>query len=123
MKTFQTVQKCLALEGYSANGSAFNRLQLWVGFKCTLALFAQCAYLFLRLPKTPKEYMDSIFMTTVGILVFISFVSTVFKTAKIFELINKIEMAINESEFTHIFRLILLYDIEQKIPKKTLKKL
>lgn len=97
MKIFQTVQKCLALEGYSANRGAFNRLQMWVGLKCILALIPPCSYLFLRLPKTPKEYMNSIFMSMAGILVFISFMSTVLKTAKIFEFINKLEEAVNTS--------------------------
>lgn len=111
MKILQTVKKCLALEGYCANRGAFNRLQLWIGFKCIVGLFFQTSYLFFGLPKTPKEYMDSIFMSMVGITVFISFVSTVFKTEKIFEFMEKIEEIVNAREFemehkTKIFGLI-----------------
>lgn len=53
---------------------------------------------------TLRQYMDSILLSTVGTLGTIAYMSKVFKYATMFELIDDIERAVNESEFTWKFR-------------------
>lgn len=97
MKLFQSTQKSLAFGGFIKNQPAFNRTQLRMMFLSILFLGLQCIYLF-HVANTPRQYMDSIFMTTVGILVFIAFVSSIFNTTAIFDLIYQFEETISKSE-------------------------
>lgn len=98
MKIFQIVQNDLASIGYRANESPLNNDILSYGFKNIS--FTICGLVYLcRIAETPEEFMDSIFVITVGILVFISFVSTVQKMATIFIFIDETEKFINGSEF------------------------
>lgn len=65
MKLVQEIQKLLALEGFSPDKGVFNSLELWIYLKCVCALALQYLYLFC-VANSDKEYMDSIFMTTVS---------------------------------------------------------
>lgn len=102
MKIFQTVQKHLASIGYRANQNPFNLQQLTIIFMGILAIFSQCVYLFF-IANTTKEFLDSILMTTIGILVFISNLSTVHKTATIFIFIDSVEKGIHGSMLLSTF--------------------
>lgn len=97
MKIFQISQKNLVFCGFIKNQSAFNKYQLWTIFKSIAYLVLQFLYLF-RVANTPKQYMDSIFMTTAGILIVISHIGVASKTATLFNFIDDVEQAINESE-------------------------
>lgn len=116
MKIFQTVQKHLASIGYRRNERSFNNdisVQL---LKSILYIMCQWVYL-LHIANTPKEYMDSIFMSAVGILVNISFLSTVLKMKTIFIFIDAAENAINTSEMvsyilSSLFLLFVIKPIE-----------
>lgn len=53
----------------------------------------------LRVAKKPIEFIEGISIVAVAILIFISFMSTVWKMAKIFNNIDEIEKITNESKF------------------------
>lgn len=96
MKVVKTVRWSLELMGYSANEKAFSRIQLRHGLEDLLIISTNCVYLF-HVAETTQEYINSTFMTSVGICVFISYVSTVSKTETIFVMIEKVEEICNES--------------------------
>lgn len=102
MKIFETVQKHLASIGYAVHQSPFNIQQLRIICMGIMTIFMQCVYLFC-IANTTKEFMDSILMTTAGILVFISNLSTAHKTATIFIFIERISKVVNESKFRRTF--------------------
>lgn len=83
---------------YIKHKRPFNEQQLRYMFKSIVAIIFQFVYL-LRVAETSKEYMNSIFMTTVGTLVFVSHISTTIKMDKIFIFIDTLEKIINQSEF------------------------
>lgn len=97
MKIFLKTQKNLEFGGYRRNENAFNRRRLVLLVLSILSLIPLIVYPF-HVANTPKEYMDSIFMTATGILVFISSMSIAFKTQKIFDVIDDIEQVVGESE-------------------------
>lgn len=99
MKLCQQVRISLALLGFRPNQSPFNKTQLWIFFKISTNLFSLCVYL-AREPNTTKEYMDSIFMTTVIFLINVVRASTLFKNDIIFRYIDSVEETLNESEYT-----------------------
>lgn len=97
MKIAQIVQKNLASIGYRADLRPFNKQQLWILLERMLILVSLFVYLF-HVATTFRQYMDAIFMTTVGILMYISLVSTIAGMETIFILIDEMEQIINESE-------------------------
>ena len=102
MKIFKTVQKHLASLGYIKNQSSLNIRQLSICFLSIVAIISLSLYLFC-FANTQKEFMDSIFMTVSGVLVFISNLSTANKLTTIFIFIDRTEQVINESKFLHSF--------------------
>lgn len=104
MRVFQRVQIDLASLGHRPNQNPFNKRQIWIFFKVFLYLFLLCAYLF-REPKTPKEYMNSIFITTAAFLVTTARLSTLFINDIIFDYIDRIEKTIDGSKFNfYVFK-------------------
>lgn len=97
MKAFQQVRMNLASLGFRPNQSPFNKTQLWTYVKVFLSLLLLCLYL-VREANTPKEYMDSIFMTAATFFILIGRVSTLLQNATIFDLIDSIEKVITGSE-------------------------
>lgn len=85
---------------YRANQSPFDKFQFWIFVKVFWGVFSHIVHL-MRESHTPQEYMESIFMTTVGVLVAIVRVSTLFKNDTIFIYIDTVEKTINESEFSN----------------------
>lgn len=98
MKIFQTVQKHLAAIGYRPNQRPFNGDILRQCVKCVLFTTAQFVYLF-YFAKTPAEFINSIFVAAIGVLVFLSFLSTNWKMDIIFIFIEETEEVINGSKF------------------------
>lgn len=103
MKIFQRVQVNLASLGYRRNQSPFNTTQLWISIRFFLNLALLFAYLVCE-ANTPKEYVDTIFMTTGVFVINIARVSTLFKNAAIFDLIDKLEKILNGSELKCLFK-------------------
>ena len=102
MKPFQTVKSKLSALGYCANKRPFNRIQLIFLLKSVLANISFGVYLF-YVADAPKEFLDSIFMFTVGILILISDISTISKTTIIFEFIAYGEKVANKSMYSFGF--------------------
>lgn len=97
MKLFESVKSKLARIGYNANQRAFNTEQLIFLLKKALVNTLVGVYLF-HVANTPKEFLESIFMFTVGILALIANLSTIYKTATIFKFIEYGEELVNERE-------------------------
>ena len=112
MKIFQFTQRNFIVGGFIRGQRAFNLKQsvhILISFTFVVLQFL---YLF-RVASTPNEYMISIFMTTVGLLVFISFISIVFKYDKLFDFIDDIEQTGNESKNIFNFHPILTVNINK----------
>lgn len=97
MKIFETVLKQLESIGFSENQNPFNRRQILLGLQTILGASLICVYL-LRIANTFDDYMNCAFFIIKTILVIISQVSTVFKTATIFVFINQFNVVIGQSE-------------------------
>lgn len=102
MKILQSVQKDLAAMGYRADQKPFNNGKLTEGLKYILFIASECVYLY-RFAGTTKDLAFSVIMTTIGIAIFISFISTVLKMEVIFMFINGTENSINDSELHLIY--------------------
>ena len=98
MKIFQTIENDMRYGGYIRDRGAFNTIQIWTIFRSILFVIMQIMYL-IHVANAPAEYLDSIFMTAAGILIFISHLSVCLKTAVIFDLIDGLEEPINASEY------------------------
>lgn len=98
MKIFQTVQKQLASIGYRPNARPFNSDIVRQCLKYSLLTTGQVVYLF-NFANTPTEFINSVFVTAIGILVLSSFISTAWKMKTIFIFIEETEEVINGSEF------------------------
>lgn len=107
MKVYQTVQKNLSLMGYSPDKRPFNKKQIKIGVEMALCIGLHIMYL-VHVASTPREYMEAIFQTSVVILIFISFISTVLKMDIIFIFIDKIEILVNDSKLSSINQTICL---------------
>lgn len=97
MKLFEIVQRNLALMGYSPNQRPFTKKQIQIGVTKALCISLHGINL-IYVANTPKEYMQSIFDTSVTVLVFISFISTILKMNIIFILIDKLQALVNDSK-------------------------
>lgn len=115
MKIFQTVRESFVLIYFSEDRRWFDIQMLANIVECILVLALQCIYLF-HVADTPDELMHSIFYFTVGILVFISFMSTVQQIMDIFILMNKVEKVINKSELANwMYKIFFLKKIAKKL--------
>lgn len=95
LKIYQTVRKHFTSIQFSEGRRWFHSQLLFEQLKCILAIVLQCIYFFYK-ANAPEEFMNSIFMTTVCILVFISFVSTARKMEMIFSFMDQDEIVINK---------------------------
>ena len=98
MKIFKTFQKNFALSHFIRNEHPFNRKHL----ECLLESFTSLTstYLFLLCGKySVREFMDSIYIITVGTGMFIGFVNTVYRILQIFDFIDAVEKTINDRKF------------------------
>lgn len=101
MKIARTAKRYLATMGYRVDLRPFHKQQVWLLVERMLALILQCVYA-LYVANAPRQYMQSHFINIVGILIYISLVSTIIETPTIFTLIDKMEQVINESEFFYL---------------------
>lgn len=97
MKIFQNIQKNWAKEGFGADQSSFNNMNIRHLFIFLSAIILQFAYLFHE-AKSLEEYMLCIFMLVAEVSIFIDFLNTVFKKAQIFQLIDDLQTLTDESE-------------------------
>ena len=71
-------------------------------FTASVAVIFHCLFL-AYVADGMEEIMDSVYMTTAAISMYISFMNMIFKTAKIFVLLDKLEVFINQSELDLIY--------------------
>lgn len=97
MQVLKTVRWSLKLLGYFAsNRNTFSKQQVKIivaGIVCVPLLREH----FLSEVVNTQNYLSSIFLSTVTVLIFISFVDTLQKTEKIFLSIDLYEKIFNES--------------------------
>lgn len=98
MKIFQENQKNWALGGFERNQTAFNSTVQWHNFLSIWFIIAILVYA-IEIANTPRQYMDSMSMLIISILVLISRISAVLRMADLFDIIDDIEHIIGESEF------------------------
>lgn len=98
MAFFVTVRNNLAAMGFVANQHAISTKQWMIAMQQVLGIILQCLHLAIN-THTPKEHLDLIFMITVGILFHVAFLSSAYKTASVFVLIDDLEQTINERKF------------------------
>lgn len=97
IRTFQRGQMTLASLGHKRNESPFNKAQLWIFVKVLLTLYSHCEYI-AREHNTTKKSIYSIFMIAVVCLINVARMSTLFKNATIFNLIDTAEELLNGRE-------------------------
>lgn len=97
MKIFQTVRKNLATIDFSVDQRWFDFQQLRNIALSLLADVLQCMYVFYE-ADTPEQLINSAFLTSSGILLFISYMSIILKMAELFFLLDKIEKVVNKRE-------------------------
>lgn len=97
MLVLQVVQKNLSFMGYSRNERAFNRKHIVISLQMALDAISKAIYL-IYFANTPKERMEITFHTTVSLLIFITFVSTIFKMEFFFTCTDIIQLFVNESK-------------------------
>lgn len=97
MKIFLTAQKNMIYGGLIRNERAFNEVQLWTIFSFIASFISEFVYL-IHVANTPRQSMDSIFMTTVGCLITISYISIAHRTTELIDFIDAFEQIINDSE-------------------------
>lgn len=115
MEIFKTIKNNFASIGFTKKNEQFHTEQLLRTVEGFLAIILQCLYLLFD-ANTIKDYMVSILTTTVGIFVYVAYLSTVIKTEKIFIFLDDIEDVINESKFSSHFCSTFFY-IPQTIAK------
>lgn len=97
MNILETVKKNLASIDFVANQPPLPTKQLINIIWDYLNIISLFLYLLFE-ARTDKEYMDSIFMVTVGIIVSTARVSSVMKAASFFLFIDDFEQVVNERE-------------------------
>lgn len=90
MEIFRKIKKSLAELGLGLIQHPFNEVQMKFILKAILLDTLLCIYLF-HGDKTYKQYMDSIFMTSEGTLIFIAYLSSIFQMANLSLYINMLE--------------------------------
>lgn len=98
MKIFKAIERNMESGGFIRNQRAFNPTQLDHIAKAILCDISLIIYL-VHESDTPRQYMESVLMTTVGIGVTTSYMSVVFNYDAVFELIDGIELDVNEREY------------------------
>lgn len=101
MKVFQTTKVSLASIDLDPNKHLLHESQLLHVLEGFLAILLQFAYLFC-VASTTSEYMNSIYMTTFGSLIYICYWSAILQTETIFALMDDLENAVNERELPYL---------------------
>lgn len=101
MRIAQTVKRHLASLGYRVDLRPFHKQQVWLLVERMVNVILQVIYV-LYVAKTSREYMETYFMIAVGILMYITLVSTIMEMPNIFILIDDMEQVIHESKYSNV---------------------
>lgn len=102
LKIFESVKRHLASIDLDEDKPRFHRQQVLHVVKSFLALTLQYLYLVFD-ANTARDYMNSIFMTVVGVAVATSYWSAIFQMTTIYDFIDRYEKIITGSEFKDFF--------------------
>lgn len=97
MKLFQTVQKNFAVLGIGRGRSKTNRKLVFTWLILSLTVAAGTAFIVFE-AKTFEEYTSDLYTTSGDAVVASMFIIMVIKMDRLFELIDMIEQAVDESE-------------------------
>lgn len=101
MKLFQTAQKNLLLVKFNPNqtDSFFGLMRQHSScfFQAIMTILSLALYLLLD-ANSMIEYLNSMFLITLGVIIFVSFWSSVLKTPELYAFVASCEMGANESE-------------------------
>lgn len=106
MKIFQSLQKRLALFGYTRIQSQqrqnhphpLDRQHGWKTFLSGWAIIFMCTFILHNIIDNRNECMDTVYFLTAITIIEISRASYIFKTSEIFDFIDRFENLINESK-------------------------
>lgn len=116
MKIFQTVQRNLAVLGFTPNQRQSNRWQLdWREIfgvaKCSADTVTIAAYVFTQ-AESIEEYMDSIFALIVLVSITISYISVIVRNDTLFRMIETAEDEVNLSKCCHFAGMYFKFPME-----------
>lgn len=98
MRIFNTVKKSLLSIDLDVNKPKFHRMQLLHVVQGFVAILLQCMY-FVNDANTTNEYMNSILITSIGLLIYVAYWSSIFETKTVYDFIEYYETIINGSKF------------------------
>lgn len=107
LQLFRTVRKNFLSIALEENEPKFHIKQMFHTMQGLIAIIPQFLYILLE-AESIKQYMYSILLTVVGILIYISYLESVLNTRKMFAFMNDIQNMVNESEFNSNFKLVYL---------------
>lgn len=94
---FETIQNQLNEIGFAANHGPFHITHIRGVLISISAIASQIVYV-LREVLSVQDYMHSIFTIIVAIAIFISFVTTIFKSKELHDFISNIRTTLTESK-------------------------
>lgn len=103
MKFFEIVQKNLTVLGYMRSHDGYHyypfsmrslvAIEFFIGSIISFLIFA------LHSADSPGEFMDSFYLLAVSLTIFVSYMTTIFKMAKLFDFFDECEKIFDESKF------------------------
>lgn len=115
LKTFESVIKNFAAIDFNKEKPRFHIRQCLRALEGFSGVTMQALYLFYN-ANTNKEFIDSIYMTSGGILIWVVYVDTILKTEMIYISIDEIEKKVNASKFSiELSNIRWSYDIAQSL--------
>lgn len=97
MKIFQEVQKSFNWMGFNPKLAPFNpRILSNFVMRFTSLIFLWIFLIYEA--ETAQEYMESMYVISTGSGIFLSFLSQIFITKRLFSFIKRVNEAVNESE-------------------------
>lgn len=103
LKIFQPALKFLATHGITPQNHPFNWRNLLILVVFVIGLILICSFLFV-VASTFKEYTESIYVSSVGILIFSMYLNVIWNKANIFQFIDCWEKIADKSKFLKIFQ-------------------
>lgn len=102
MKLFETLQTNWLFLGFSPNLRPFNRQQLKLLFGGAIVVISLGLYPFYK-RLSIREYIDSVYMISGAIVIFIASTSNIVQMAEIFRFVDEFEKAIDMSEWIKVW--------------------
>lgn len=100
LKMFQSIKRSWKILHFNGKPSAhpFDRQHVNRTIRDSLTVILHCVYLF-HGAKSIKEYINSIYMSTAAISIFLSTLNSIYKSEQVYRFFDKFEDFINASKF------------------------